>query len=131
MDTSSLEFREAKRIVEVVLKKIYPLIKGKLRGNNQPIPTNSPSSIDELLQVTDKNLRAIIKEALGNLPNRTCVADPDKLCGFCLKYLDIVTRGAKREKFIAIGKVQVHKMIRDGIINVYTTGTNERYKLLG
>lgn len=131
LDHESSEFKEAKRIVEVVVKKIYPLIEGRAKNSKTVNPPELPSSIDELLQVNPQTLRAIIRETLSKRPNRTCVGDPEKLCGYSLNYLGIVTKGTNRNKFMAKGQSQVVKMIKDGIIQVYSTGTNSRYKLIG
>ncbi len=126
----SKEFMEAEHIVKIVIKKVYPLI-DKIKNSNIDKLKRAPLTVDDVGKLSSKEINGIIRETFKLMPNKTCAADFNILATKSLRYLKIITRGKKRERYNLIIREEAKNMLSAGIIKIYRTNKNERFKLIG
>ena len=125
--SSEEETKIIKKIQDVVINKFVRLIN---EDNAVNLTKKAyPKTIKEAFALESTDLQNIILETLRNRPNMTCIAD--RLPGFVISYLGIITRGEPRIKFETIVKREINQLLEISVLHKYSTDSNTRYRLLG
>lgn len=130
LSNTSREFKEANKIVHIIIKKVYPIVES-INKSKKNAAKKAALTINDINNSSSKEINNIIRETFKLMPNKTCNADIDVIVKKSLRYLDIITRGSKRDIYSSIIKKEVMSMLSAGIIKTYKTGKNERFKLIG